>query len=164
MPRCDLIHGPARVLSDQFIHIQRSLSQRGQVLLRADIAEHHADIAQEGGAFDALDRALAKQLAELVIGQGEEVAKLPIEDGLTGLEGGFVRELGKAVPRTGGETVVSAIQAIADGLAELDGDAALVLDGQIGNAAPCVHAMRGGDRIRGTGIHTACALAAQVFG
>ena len=55
---------------------------------------------------------------------------------------GLLREL---VPRAHGETVVAAIDAVADGFAEFVRDWALVLDGQIRNAAPRIELVGRGE-------------------
>src|SRR5258708_6967337 len=71
----------------------------------------------------------------------------------------FLREL---VPRAGRETIVAAIDAIADRLAEFVRDRSLVLDREIGNAAPRVELV-GRGKCRGrTDLETGLAGAAMV--
>src|SRR5256885_7162493 len=70
---------------------------------------------------------------------------------------GRAREL---VPRTHQLAVVTAVDAIADRLAQLDRNGAVVLDGEIGNAAPRIQPPRGDDRTGGAGRDTGLAAAA----
>ncbi len=68
-----------------------------------------------------------------------------------------VREL---VPRTYELAVVTAVDAIANGLAQLDRDGAVVLDGEIGNAAPRIQPPGCDDRPGGAGRDAGLAAAA----
>ena len=89
--------------------------------------------------FDALDGGFCESGAEVFDGHIEEVAEAVIKDGLAGVEGAFARCLSKAVPWTGVEAVIAAINAVTDGSAVLRGDAAFVLDGEVGDAAGGFH-------------------------
>src|SRR5882724_13417870 len=71
----------------------------------------------------------------------------------------FLREL---VPGAGRETIVAAIDAIADRLAKLVRDRSLVLDGEVGNAAPRVELVGRGKRRGRTDVETGLARAAMI--
>lgn len=85
--------------------------------------------------FDALDGGFGEDGAEVFDCHGEEIAKGVGEDFGAGLEGDFAGEFGKTVPWAGVETVVAAVDAVADGVAEFEGDGAFVFDGEVGDAA-----------------------------
>ena len=68
------------------------------------------------------------------------------------MECGFVGGPGEAVPGAGREAIVAAVDAVADEGAEILGNLAFVLNGEIGNAAAGVEFLRGDDSIGGTGI------------
>ena len=78
-PRTDLSHGPSGMLRDQRVLILRRQLQRGEVLRPAGVAEGDADVAEEGGAFDALDGGFDEEGAEGVVGEREEVAEGVLE-------------------------------------------------------------------------------------
>ena len=69
---------------------------------------------------------------------------------------------GEAVPRTGVEAVVAAVNAVADRGAKLLRDRAFQLDGQVGDAAARVELERCGDCAGRAGVDAACAFAAVV--
>ena len=52
--------------------------ERGQIVWGANIAEDDADVAQEGGTFDALDGGFAEQRAEFLV--GEDLADDKLDD------------------------------------------------------------------------------------
>ena len=74
----------------------------------------------------------------------------------------FGRGLGKLVPGTGGQTVVAAIDAVAQQRAQFRVHRALVFDGQIGNAAPRIQLEWRRKRARRTGIQTGPAGSAMI--
>ena len=69
---------------------------------------------------------------------------------------------GELVPGADGEAIVAAIDAVADGGAELAGYRALVLDGQVGDAAARVELVGRRKRVGRTDVETAPAVAAVV--
>ena len=109
----DLGDGPGGVLGDERVGISGGGFEGGQIIPPAPIAEGNADIAQEGGALDALDGGFGKQGTELVLREGEKIAQGLGEDGFAGLKRGFARFLGVAVPRAGVEAGVAAVDAVA---------------------------------------------------
>ena len=138
--------------------------ESGEIAEGAGVAEGNADVAEECGAFDAFDGAFGEEGAEGLVVEGEEVAKAVVEDGGAGLEGGVAGGLGEAVPGTGVEAVVAAVDATAEGAAELEGDGAFAFDGEVGEAAAGVHLTGGGDGLGGAGGDAAGAGAAVVGG
>src|SRR6202012_3496641 len=74
----------------------------------------------------------------------------------------FAALLGEFVPRTGGEAIVAAIDAVADRFAEFARDRSLVLDRQIGNAAAGVEFVRRRKRRGRTDVEAGLAGAAMV--
>src|SRR5262249_58437737 len=67
------------------------------------------------------------------------------------LEVGVRRGAGKLVPRAYELTVIAAEDAVADRWAQLHGDRTVVLDGEVGDAAPRIEAVGCNDRTRGAG-------------
>jgi hypothetical protein len=160
----DLGDGPEGVLGDEGVGIGGGGVECGEVFGGASVAEGDADVAEEGGAFDAFDRAFGEEGAEGGVVEGEEVAEAVLEDGGSGLEGGLAGGLGEAVPGAGVEAVVATVDAAAEGAAEFGGDGAFGLDGEVGEAAAGVHAAGRGDGLGGAGGDAAGAGAAVVAG
>lgn len=79
------------------------------------------------------------------------------------MEGRLARNLSEFIPRTDFETLVAAVNAVADGGAEFHRDAAFVLDGEVGDAASRIHSVRGGDGLGRAGNDATRARPAVVF-
>ena len=77
-------------------------------------------------------------------------------------EVGFVGRAREFVPGADREAIVAAIDAVADQRAQLVRDRPLVLDRQIGDAAPRIEPVRGRERGGRAGVETAPAGAAMV--
>ncbi len=75
LARADPPDRPAGVLGDQRVGIGGGPLEGGEVVGGAGVAERDADVAQEAGALDALDRGLGEEGAECVVVEGEEVAQ-----------------------------------------------------------------------------------------
>lgn len=128
----------------------------------ADVAEGDADVAEEAAAFGAEDGCAGEFLFE---GRGVEVEEL--EEGWlvkVGAGRGFHERAcaREAVPWTGCEAIVAAVNAVADGGAELLGNGALEFDGEVGDATSGVELEGGGDGGGGTGLDASSAGAAAV--
>jgi hypothetical protein len=80
------------------------------------------------------------------------------------MEGRLASHAGELVPRANSEAVVAAIDAIAHGAAEFTGDRALMLDGEVGNAAPRIETVGGGEGVGRTDVEAGAALAAMILG
>lgn len=86
------------------------------------------------------------------------------ENFFASVEGDFAGDLGEAVPGTGVEAVIAAVNAVADGAAEFEGDGAFVLDGEIGDAAGGGEFARSGDGLGWAGGDAGGAFATVVAG
>ncbi len=144
--------------------VEDKFTEFGEVFFRAGVAEGDADVAEEAFVFDAFDGGLRKDAAEVFDGEVEEVAQRVGEDFLAGVEGGFAGDLGEAVPGAGVEAIIAAINPVPDGAAEFQGDGALVLDGEIGNAAGCREFPGCGDGLGRTGGDAGGAFSAMIAG
>src|SRR5207248_11475714 len=102
----------------------------------AGISDCDQHIADEAIAAGALDRRTRKAGAESGIVEMCKLGKLRGNEIVARLEFRLARRRRKLVPRTNGETIVAAIDAITDRCAEFAIDMTLVLDREIGNAAP----------------------------
>src|SRR5512135_1368580 len=71
--------------------------------------------------------------------------------------------VGETVPRTDQLAVVAAIDAVADERAQLDGDAALEFDGEVGDATPRVELIRCSDGLGWADVDAGMAGAAVVL-
>jgi len=151
----DFLDCPVGVFADQGVGVVGGGIECGQVVGGTDIAEGDADIAQEARAFAAFDGRFAEEFAELLVIEGEEIAQGVFEDALARVKAGFFGGLGEAVPRADMQAFVAAIDPVADGFAEFQRDGTLVFDGEIGNTAAGIEAMRRGDGVGRAGIHAA---------
>src|SRR5690606_25965858 len=114
-------------------------------------------------ATDALDRGAREQLPEARVVEREQFGEAR-GDELGAREeravaGGRPREL---VPWADREAVVAAVDAVADGGAELLRDRPLVLDRQVRDAAPCIEPVGRGEGVGRAGVLARAARAAAV--
>ena len=108
------------------------------------IADRDQHIAHEACAADALDRAFAEQRAEAGVVELHQFGKARRLQYGTRRKLRFAPGLREFVPRANRQAIVAAVDAIADQRAQRARDRALVLDGQIGDAAPRIEAIRRG--------------------
>src|SRR5690606_4767936 len=87
-------------------------------------------------AADALDRRAGEMRAERCVVQSRQLGERGGIEVVAGGELRLSRRLGVLVPGADGEAIVAAIDAVADGLPEFVRDRSLVLDRQVGDAAP----------------------------
>ena len=134
----DFRHRPGRVFRDERIGVVGGPAQGGEVVGRSGVAEHHADVAQEAGAFDPFDRGFGEKRAERVVVQREEIPGLHREDRLAGVETGLAGDLREAVAvfRSGIEFVepsAHVLQAIASFVEALSASkpVKVVVDGEV---------------------------------
>jgi len=139
--------------------VQQGLDRRDQQGVPG-IARRIEGVADEAVATDALDRALGEQGAEGGIVQRQQVRQRRRLQRIARLKPGLRRGLGELVPRTGGQTVVAAVDAVARGDAELARPGARILDRQIGDAASGVDLERRRKSLGRTGVQTGGAAAA----
>src|SRR5207302_9319024 len=75
----------------------------------------------------------------------------------------FATWLREAVPRADKLAVVAAVDAVADQRPQLFGDRALMLDGEVRDAAACIELVRRDDRLRRTDVDAAAAGTAMLL-
>ena len=139
--------------------------QRGQRFGRGRrIAQCYGDVAQPALVAAAPDRAAFGAVQELGFVPGEQLVQAGSVEVVACAEVGFVGALGELVPGADQLAVVAAVDAVAHQWPHVFGNGAIVLDGQVGNAAPCVQSLRPGDRTGGTDIDAARAGAAVCRG
>src|SRR5690606_29076176 len=100
------------------------------------IAGGDENVADEAVTPDALDRRAGKKRAKRRIVEPEEVREPWLLQVLPRHELGLGCRVGELVPRADGEAVVATIDAVSHGGAEFARDRPLMLDGQVGDAAP----------------------------
>ena len=111
---------------------------------------------------DALDRAAGEAGAERrVVEAGEFGERRSVEVGARG-KLRLAPGMSEFVPRADGQAVVAAVDAIADRGSQLARDRALMLDRQVGDAAPRVDPVGRGERLGRTGVEAGAALSAMV--
>src|SRR5262245_17310959 len=97
---------------------------------------------------DASDRAAFGAVQKLLLGPGEQLDQLRAVERVSRHEVHFAGETCELVPGTHQLAVVTTVNAIAHGLAELFGNRAAQFDGEIGNAASRVQLERSDDGLR----------------
>ena len=158
----DFVDGPLGVFGNEGVGILGGSLEGGEVVAGSGVSEGNADVAEEAGALGALDGRFAKEAAEFFVGEGQEVAQAVVEDRLAGMQLAFLRNFREAIPWADGEAIVAAVDAVTHERAKLEGDGAFVLDGEVGDAASCIHGVGGGNRLGGAGVNAGGALAAVV--
>jgi len=108
----------------------------------AGIADRDQHIADESIAADALDRRFRKQGAKCRIVEPRKPGQIRRPQAVARGQFCLVSLLGELVPWADRETIVAAIDPIADRLAEFMRDRPLAFDGEIGNAAPGIELVR----------------------
>ena len=120
-------------------------------------------VADHAVAADALDRRPGEHFAKRGVVERQQVGER--RRGKLGArqEGPIGRgRVGEAVPRADREAIVAAVDAIADRLAEFVRDRPVMLDRQIGNAAPGIEPMRRRESVGRAGGQAAGAGAAAM--
>ena len=130
----------------------------------AGIAGGDQHVAQEAVAADALDRRARKQRAE------SRHRRAPASRRAAARADRRARRAsprdaacGELVPRADGQAVVAAIDAVADRRAEFVRDRPLVLDGEVGDAAPRIEPVGRGKGVGRAGVEAGAAGAAMVL-
>ena len=126
------------------------------------IAERHGQIAQPAFMTDAPDRRALGAGQEGRFIPGEELDQRCVGKPSAGPKVRLRGQLGKAVPGAGQLAVVAAVDAVADERAQGFRDAAVVFDGEIGDAAAGVEPVGRHDGPGGAGRETGAAAAAVV--
>ena len=126
------------------------------------IADRYQHIAHETLAADPLDGGTGEQRPEPGIVEPGKLGETRRGQCGAGQEFGFFRRTREFVPGADRETVVAAIDAVADQRPQCGRDRPLVLDRQIRDAAPCIEPIRGRERGGRAGVETAPAGAAMI--
>ena len=111
--------------------------------------ERHGDVARPARVADAVDRRTAHALLELRGAPAKQIRQGRAAPGRarTARRNRRARQPGrKVVPGAHQLAVIAAVDAVAEGRAQLLRDGARVFDGEIGDAAPCIHAPGRDDR------------------
>ncbi|QTK79901.1 hypothetical protein AT6N2_C2270 [Agrobacterium tumefaciens] len=120
-------------------------------------------ITDEAIAANSLDGRAAEKTSEGGIVEGQQEGDGRLLQILARLQLHFGGARRKLVPRTGGKTVVAAIDAIADHRPEFVRDRPLVLNGEIGDAAARIQLVGSGEGCRGAGVEAGAAGAAMIL-
>ena len=128
----------------------------------ARIADGDHQVATKPRDANALDRRAREKGAKGTIVEPGQIIQVWRAQVVTRLKLGFARHLRKLVPRAGSKAVVAAIDAIADGGAKFFRDRAMMLDGEIGNAAPGIELVGLRESLRRAGVEAGAAGAAMV--
>ena len=128
----------------------------------ARVADGDQHVPEEPVAADALDRRRRESLPEGRLVERREIGKARRDAIGARLQLRLARRLRELVPRADGEAIVAAVDAVADGLAELARDRALVLDGEIGDAAARIELVRRRKRVGRADVEAGAAGAAGI--
>src|SRR5688500_3119742 len=123
-------------------------------------AQPHGQVAQPALVADAPDRRAAQPLVELRLAPGEQLDQARLVESVSRFEVIFHAQLGKTIPRTDELAVVAAVDPVADERPQFFRDRALVLDGEVGDAAPRLELVWAADRLRRAHVDAALAGAA----
>ncbi len=138
--------------------IDHCVGQRA--VIRVSDCDHH--IANEALPAGTLDRTAGEERPERrLIEAGELGERGRVEIGARS-EFRFPPDAREFVPGADGETIVAAVDPIADRGSKLMGDRTLVLDREIGDAAARVEPVGRGERPRRAGVEAGAALTAMV--
>lgn len=159
----DLIDGPTGVFGDQGFRIFGGFLQGGQGGFISHISQRDTDVAQQAFSFCAQDWRACEADFEGGIVQGKQFQQVRSLQFPARMLFHQISFAGEFVPRARGEAIITTVNAVADGGAEFDGDGALELDGEVGNAAAGIKLEWRGDGSGGARGDTAGAGAATIF-
>src|ERR1700733_8792944 len=158
---------PAKRPNRRAAHKRRRIIQQSFGLVRkafvSGITDRDQNIADEAGAADTFDRALDEQCAERRVIEPRQVGEARRAQFLSRRELHLATGNRKFVPRTYRQTIVATIDAIADRRAQLTRNGALMLDREIGDAAPGIETIRRGEGGRRADIEAGAAIAAMIL-
>ena len=159
---CPSAHTAAPRTSGLASSSNRSASSRQRRIV--GVADRDQHVADKAVAADALDRRFRKQRAECGVVEPRQFGKRRRPQFRARGEFCFAAFLRKLVPRAHRETIVAAIDAVADALAKFVRDRALVLDRQVRNAAPRIELVGRGERRGRADLLAGIAGAAMIAG
>ncbi len=160
--RQQLLQGPDCSAANQR---RRIIEEKARVIRKrwiATIADGDQNIAQESRASNAFDGRFSEQRAECRIVQPNQFRQARRGQFFARPQIHLPGALREFVPRTHRQAIVAAINAVAHLHAELARDGALILDGEIGNAASRIQPIGRGKGIGGTDIEALPAIAAMI--
>ena len=121
------------------------------------VADRDQHVADKSITADALDWRFREQRPESRVIEPNQFSEIRRAQGVARGEFGFAAGLRELVPRAGGETIVAAIDAVADRLAEFVRYRSLALDREVGNAASRIELVGCGKRRGRTDIEAGLA-------
>jgi len=124
----------------------------------------HGDVAQEAAVAGAAQRHSLGLARPLVLAPGEQLSQLCRVQSMPGLEVRVGAEFGRSGSRGRPAGSRASRRCGCPSAAEFLGNRATVLDGQIGNAAPCVELVRRDDRLRRADVDAALQLPHRLAG
>ncbi len=160
----ELLQGPLGVFSDERFGIPGCLLECWEGDGIPEVAEGNGDVPEEAAAFGAEEGCAVEHLLEpggIELEQREQRGGIEIGTSMRGKEAGFG---GEPVPRTGGETVVTAKDPGTDERAQGFGDGSLEFNGEVRDATAGIEGEWRGQGVGGTGGQTGGAATAPVAG
>jgi len=152
---------PLHVFAHQRRRMIGARPQRRQDRRRAGrIAQRHGQVAQPALVANAPDCRAGMAGLEVFRAPRKELDQRGCIETVPHVEVGQAGHAGKLVPGAGKLAVVAAIDAIAHERSQRHGNAAAMLDGQVGDAAPGIELVRRDDRLRGADVDAASTTAA----
>src|SRR5688500_13242835 len=154
---------PAHVLPDELRRMVLACTQRADYRRAAGrVAQPDGEVAQPALVADAPDRRAAQPLVELGLAPREQLDQRGLVQPIARFEVLFIAQLRKSIPRTHDLAVVAAVHPVADERAQLLRGGALVLDGEVRDAAPRIELVGRADRLRRADVDAALAAAAVI--
>ena len=130
--------------------------------LVAAVPERDEDVAHEAVAADPLDRRAGEAAAEGAVVERCQLGEQRQGERLARPEGELAAGRGELVPRADRQAVVAAIDAVADRRPQRARDVPLVLDRQVGDAAPRIELVGRREGLGGADVEAGPAGAAMV--
>ena len=152
------------MFGDEGCFVVRGGVEGRKVVDSPGVAEGDTDVAEEAVAFDSFDGGFGEKGAELFDVESEEIAEAVLEDLGSGVEAGFAGNLRETIPGAGVETIVAAVDSVADGAAKFHRYAAFVFDGEIGDTTCGGELSRAGDCLGRAGLDAGGAFSAVIAG
>src|SRR5258708_3739991 len=140
------------------------LERRDDGVARRCVAQRDRDVAQPSLVADAPDRRALEAPQEFFFGPREELDERCAIERVTHREVGIVDGAGVFVPGADELAIVAAVNAVSHERAQLFRDRAVMLDGEIRDAAARIELVGRDDRPRGTYVDAAVARAAVLGG
>src|SRR5512135_2407657 len=121
------------------------------------VSQSYREVPEPALVADAPDRRALHVAVEFFRAPAEQLDQGRAVQAIAHLKVLFVGYARKTIPGADQLAVVATVDAVADQLPQLLRNGALVLDREVGDAAPGVEPVRGGDRLRRADVDTASA-------